>query len=226
MGKAIDMFINMSRYTSAKQWYQLLSALVLVGMICFTVLGVAGNAPKAYADGIPGGNVSDPVVRAVDIAKPAVVRIITILNGQLIVHFTSPTHKDVTFPQSSNGYQIALSGSGTFITASGDVLTADHVVNPPQQDLDQFLQQQAAQDIANYMNQVLKANPPISADQVAAQLASGQLGSTSQYGTPQSRVYLSTIFKISLQMCMHQTIALKNKALSTMKMLLSSMSAI
>jgi succinate dehydrogenase hydrophobic anchor subunit len=194
MGKAIDMFINMSRYTSAKRWYQILSAFVMVGIVCFTLLEVAGNAPKAYADGIPGGNVSDPVVRAVDIAKPAVVRIITILNGKLIVHFTSPTNKDVTFPQSSNGYQIALSGTGTFITASGDILTADHVVNPPQQDLDQFLQQQAAQDVANYMNQVLKANPPVSADQVSAQLASGQLGSTSQYGTLQSRVYLSTAY--------------------------------
>jgi hypothetical protein len=55
MGKAIDMFINMSRYTSAKRWYQILSTLVLVGIICFTLLEVAGNASKAYADGIPGG---------------------------------------------------------------------------------------------------------------------------------------------------------------------------
>ena len=183
-----------SEYIPAKRWHKLFSILVIVGMLCLILLGVAGNSPRAYADGIPGGNVSDPVVRAVDIAKPAVVRIITIMNGQLIVHFASPTHKDVTFPQSSNGYQIALSGSGTFITATGEILTADHVVNPPQQDLDQFLQQQAAQDVANYMNQVLKANPPVSADQVTAQLASGQLSSTSQYSTPQSRVYLSTAY--------------------------------
>ncbi len=194
LSKAIDMFEKRSEYISAKRWHKLFTVLVIVGMLCLILLGVAGNSPKAYADGIPGGNVSDPVVRAVDIAKPAVVRIITILNGQLIVHFASPAHKDVTFPQSSNGYQIALSGSGTFITATGEILTADHVVNPPQQDLDQFLQQQAAQDIANYMNQVLKANPPASADQVTAQLASGQLSSTSQYSTPQSRVYLSTAY--------------------------------
>src|SRR5213080_3540199 len=151
------------------------------------------NSPKAYADG-PGGNVSDPVVRAVDIAKPAVVRIITMLNGQLTVHFASPTNRDITFPQGNSGYQMAFSGSGTFITATGEILTADHVVNPPQQDLDQFLQQQAAQDVANYMNQVLKSNPPVSADQVTAQLASRQLSSTSQYSPPQSRVYLSTAY--------------------------------
>jgi Trypsin-like peptidase domain len=188
------MFTNRSEHTSAKRWYQLLPVLIMVGLICLPLLGVISNSPKAYADGTPGGNVSNPVVRAVDIAKPAVVRIITILNGQLIVHFASPTPKDVTFPQSSNGYQIALSGSGTFIAATGEILTADHVVNPPQQDLDQFLQQQASQDVANYMNQVLKVNPPVSADQVTAQLASGQLSSTSQYSTPQSRVYLSTAY--------------------------------
>ncbi|HXZ04902.1 MAG TPA: S1C family serine protease [Ktedonobacteraceae bacterium] len=158
------------------------------------ILGVTGNSPKAFADGIPGGNVSDPTVRAVDIAEPAVVRIITILNAQLIVHFASTTNKDVTFPQSGSGYQLALSGSGTFITATGEILTADHVVNPPQQDLDQFLQQQASQDIATYMNQVLKVNPPVTSDQVTAQLASGQLQSNSQYSTPQSRVYLSTAY--------------------------------
>src|SRR5215469_9092209 len=188
------MYKNRSEYRSEKRWYQLLTILIMVGFVCLTLLGVASQSPKAYADGIPGGNVSDPVVRAVDISKPAVVRIITMMNGQLIVHFTSPTAKDVTFPQNSNGYQIALSGSGTFITATGEALTADHVVNPPHQDLDQFLQQQAAQDIATYINQVLKANPPISADQVTAQLANGQLSSTSQYSTPQSRVYLSTAY--------------------------------
>ncbi len=182
------MFTKMPEYTSARR-YQLSRIVVLVGLVCLTILGMAGNSPAAYADGIPGGNVSDPVVRAVDIAKPAVVRIITFLNGHLTVHF--PT-QDATFPQSGNGYQIVLSGSGTFITARGEILTADHVVNPPRPDLDQFLQQQAAPDVAAYMNNVLKANPQVSTDQVTAQLASGQLRSNTQYSTPQSRVYLST----------------------------------
>src|SRR6266853_1860205 len=194
MHRAIDMFTKMPEYIPARRWYRLLCIVVMVGIVCLTLLGVAGNSPTAYADGIPGGNVSDPAVRAVDIAKPAVVRIITMLNGQLIVHFTSPAIRDVTFPQGSSGYQLALSGSGTFITSNGDILTADHVVNPPQQDLDQFLQQQAAQDVATYMNQVLKANPPVTTDQVTAQLASGQLRSNTQYSAPQSRVYLSTAY--------------------------------
>ena len=189
------MFAKMPEYISTRRRNHLSRIVVVAGLVCLTILGMAGNSPAAYADGIPGGNVSDPVVRAVDIAKPAVVRIITFLNGQLTVHF--PT-QDVTFPQNSNGYQIVLSGSGTFITAHGEILTADHVVNPPQQDLDQFLQQQAAQDVAAYMNSTLKANPPVTADQVTAQLASGHLRSNTRYDTPQSRVYLSTDYTGSL----------------------------
>src|SRR6266480_4712594 len=194
MSKAINMFTKIPGYTPVIRRYQLLSVIVMVGIVCLTLLSLAGNSPKVYADGIPGGNVSDPVVRAVDIAKPAVVRIITMLSGQLTVHFASPANRDVTFPQGNSGYQMAFSGSGTFITATGEILTADHVVNPPQQDLDQFLQQQAAQDVATYINQVLKANPPVSADQVTAQLTSGQLRSNAQYSTLQSRVYLSTAY--------------------------------
>jgi serine protease Do len=131
-------------------------------------------------------------VRAVDIAQPAVVRILTFIGGMLTVHFSSG---DVTFPQnSSTGYPLVLSGSGTFITAHGDILTADHVVSPPTGDLDAFLQQTAAPDIAKYIDSTLHANPQVSADQVTQELASGQLASTSQYSTPKSRVYLSTEF--------------------------------
>src|SRR6266496_884092 len=187
------MFTKIPGYTPARQRYQLSYIVVVIGIVCLTLLGMVVNSPTAYADG-PGGNVSDPAVRAVDIAKPAVVRILTMLNGQIIVHFAAPTNRNVIFPQGNSDYQIVLSGSGTIITASGEILTADHVVNPPQQDLNQFLQQQAAQDIATYINQVLKANPSVSAEQVTAQLASGQLRSNAQYSTLQSRVYLSTAY--------------------------------
>jgi S1-C subfamily serine protease len=183
------MYRTVPEYISAWR-HQLSHIAVVVGMVCLTILVMAGSAPAAYADGMPGGNVSDPVVRAVDIAKPAVVRIITFLTGQLTVHFSAA--QNVTFPQGGNGYDIVLSGSGTFITAHGDILTADHVVNPPRSDLDQFLQQQAAPGVATYINQTLKANPPTTPDQVAAELASGQLPSNTQYNTPQSRAYLST----------------------------------
>jgi len=182
----------MNRRIKTKIHLKLLAVLCIVGITLLVNLVIGGGVVSAHTYDIPGGNVANPVVRAVDIAQPAVVRIITQINGKLIVHFTSG---NVTFPQDgSNGYPLVLSGSGTFISAHGDILTADHVVNPPQSDLDSFLQQTAAQDVANYMNQVQKVNPQVSAAQVANELASGQLNSTSQYATPLSRAYLSIAF--------------------------------
>src|SRR6266516_2167834 len=198
------MYRTMPEYISTSWRYRLSRIAIMVGIVCLTVLVMAGGSPAVYADGIPGGNVSDTVVRSVDMAKRAVVRIITMLTAQLTVRFSATQNE--TFPRGSNGYQIALSGSGTFITARGDILTADHVVNPPRQDLDHFLQQQAAQDVANYMNQVLRVTPPVSSDQVTAELASGQLASTSQYSTPQSRVYLSTDYSGPLNVSDAQSI--------------------
>jgi len=182
----------MNRWIKTQIHIKVLSMLCIAGIILLMSLLMGGGMASAHTYDIPGGNVADPVVRAVDIAQPAVVRIITQIDGKLIVHFASG---DVTFPQDgSNGYPLGLSGTGTFISAHGDILTADHVVSPPQADLDSFLQQTAAQDVANYMNQVLKVNPPVTANQVAQALASGQLNSTSQYDTPRSRAYMSFAF--------------------------------
>lgn len=188
---------------NSSKWKHRLCMVCLLGLLCLTLVGMqgaVGSVPAVYADGIPGGNISDPVVRAVDVAKPAVVRIITIVIGQLNVTF--PDGKSVTFPTTSqngtNGYPLALSGTGAFISAHGDLLTADHVVNPPKNDLDQFLDQLAGQDVANYINQNLKPTQPVSPDQATQELASGQLQSASQYQQPQSRAYLSTDFSSAL----------------------------
>ncbi|HET8840661.1 MAG TPA: S1C family serine protease, partial [Ktedonobacteraceae bacterium] len=162
------------------------------------IVAIAGVGP-AYADGMPGGNVNDQVVRTVDIAKPAIVRIITQLSGQLAVTFSNG--QTVNFPQTPqdgvNGYILAFSGSGAFISAHGDVLTADHVINPVQDDkeeLDAGLQQEAAPDIAKYINQNLNPAQPVTENQVTQQLASGQLASTPNYTQPVSRVYLNVDF--------------------------------
>src|SRR5947207_2729150 len=54
----------------------------------FYLCGTMLAASTTYAAGVPGGNITDPVVRAVDMAKPAMVRILTTLGGRLTVHFT------------------------------------------------------------------------------------------------------------------------------------------
>src|SRR5260370_219981 len=194
----------MNRWIKTHIPTKLLPLLCMVGIISLISLLSGGGVAAAHTYDIPGGNVADPVVRAVDIAQPAVVRIITQIDGKLIVHFSSG---NVSFPQGGgNGYPLGFGGSGTFISANGDILTADQVVNPPQSGLDSFLQQKAAQDVANYMNQVQKVNPPVTPDQVAQALASGQLNSTSQYDTPFSRAYLSFAFTGPLSATTFQSI--------------------
>jgi len=178
---------------SSKRRYWLLRIMIILGMMALYMISIAGGTPVAHADGIPGGNVADPVVRAVDIAKPAVVRIFTSLGGHLTVHFSST--QNVAFPQGGGAYSVTLSGSGTFISARGDILTADHVINPPHdQQLNQFLDTEAAPDVANYINQNLKPGSPATQDQVAQELMSGQLPSDSNYDRPISQVFLSTDF--------------------------------
>ena len=119
--------------------------LTLLSMFC-AVFFLQAQA-VAYADGVPGGNIADPVVRAVDVATPAVVRIITDVPSKLTVHFSQTT--SVTFPQTGDPYPEELSGSGAFISSHGDILTADHVVNPPHDaSLSQYLDTLAAPDVA------------------------------------------------------------------------------
>ncbi|HLX40209.1 MAG TPA: serine protease, partial [Ktedonobacteraceae bacterium] len=166
--------------------------LLVLSVACLFIASTLVNATPTLADGIPGGNIQDPVVRAVDIAKPAVVRIFTLISSQLIVHFSSG---DVTFPQAGssagNNYSLGLSGSGTFISSHGDILTADHVVNPPQdQSLSQYLDDTAAQDVTNYINTHSKTQ--VTVDLVDQELKTGQISSTPQYGQVISQVFLST----------------------------------
>ena len=182
--------------------HKLCYLLVVVGIFC---LFIPGNS-IAFAESIPGGNVSDTTIRAVDIAQPAVVRIITNVNAQLAVHFAEQ-NTEVTFPQTQMGnYQINLSGTGTFITSQGDILTADHVVSPPTSDLNGALYGLAAQDITDYMNK--NATTQVTRDQVLQQLTSGQLKNTPTYQKPSSSVFLSTAY-------MGQTNALNFNSLPT-----------
>src|SRR5258708_4100009 len=190
------------------KWRQRLHTMYLLGVMCLTLIcieGIAGSALTAYADGGPGGNFSDPSIRAVDIAEPAVVRIITQIEATLIVNLG--TGQAMTFPLTPqhgfNGYVWDLSGSGAFVSAHGDILTADHVVNPPKADLNQQLDQVASTDIANYINQ--KTNQTVTADQVFQELASNQIPSTPHYQPFASEVFLSTSFSGALTAASFQT---------------------
>jgi S1-C subfamily serine protease len=176
------------QYSKLRQ-HKLYYLSVIAGiLLCTCMLG----SPTALAESIPGGNVSNTAIREVDIAQPAVVRIITAINAQLAVHFTAQ-NTDVTFPQTPNSsYQISLSGTGTFITSQGDILTADHVVSPPKSDLATALYTLAAQDVTNYLNK--NSSTQETSAQVVQQLTSGQLKNTPTYQKPSSNVFLSTAY--------------------------------
>lgn len=180
--------------TPARGPRHFLRLVLAASLLCLLALltMAAGAAPVVRADG-PGGDVSNPTIRAVDIAQPAVVRIITTVGGHLSVQFSSG---NVTFPTNNSAYPLTLSGTGTFISAHGDILTADHVINPPHDaSLDQFLQQTATPDITNYINQHAKpGSQQVSQDQVFNELQSGQLPSQSAYDPATSQAYLNTSY--------------------------------
>jgi S1-C subfamily serine protease len=187
------MFKNHSPKNNMLYWQRwLLSTIFALLLACIPLFGtIASSTTFASAASQPGGDVSDPVVQAVDIAEPAVVRIFTTVGGHLAVQFSSTN--TVSFPQGQgNSYPLLLSGTGTFISAHGDILTADHVINPPHdQSLAQFLDQTAEDDVANYMNQ---HGQNVSASQVDQELESGQLASTPSYDPATSEVYLNTSY--------------------------------
>lgn len=187
------MFYSSSRRTLGS-YTRRMPILLALSMACLYLLSVLVNATPTLAAGTPGGNVQDPVVLAVDIAQPAVVRILTLISSQLVVHFSTG---NVTFPQpgssAGSNYPLGLSGSGTFISSHGDILTADHVVNPPQDvSLSQFLDDTAAQDVTNYINAHTKTQVTVA--QVDQELKTGQISSTPQYGQTISQVFLSSQF--------------------------------
>jgi hypothetical protein len=162
-------------------------------MLCLVICSLIVlfiETPAAHAEAVPGGNISNPVVRAVDIAKPAIVRIITTMNGRLTVHFNDQL--SATFPLGGGSYALKLSGSGAFISANGDILTADHVIRPPHdKSTDQYLQDLAAQDVADYVNTNLHPTTLYTQDDAIADLNYGIFRSDSSYDQPKSEVYLS-----------------------------------
>jgi len=125
-------------------------------LVIISLLPVVGAAPVALAAG-DGRSVAatraDSVTQAVQIDGPAVVRIISVVNASLICHGCGVDNKgkvvDIVSPQSGS-FSYESSGSGAFITPTGDVLTADHVIdhgaNNPEDVA--FIEQAAAQDIS------------------------------------------------------------------------------
>jgi Trypsin-like peptidase domain len=115
------------------------------------LLSFAGSAHAAANTRAPGGNFANPVVRAVDVAGPAIVRLATLYQGHIELNLCGQA---VQVPAGGSGYTLGGLGSGAFISANGDILTADHVVHIDKASLDDeiFQSPQSASDIATAIN--------------------------------------------------------------------------
>lgn len=176
-------------------------ALARAASICvlFALLGLgplalvphlAQAAARPTAPRPPGGNFADPVVREVDIDQPAVVRVVTEELATLSVQLCT---RAVTLPRSGGTYDIGATGTGAFITSTGEVLTADHVVELPDDEIVIF----AAQDVADLLNNASAFDPgcqlqggPVSASDIAS--GNVNVKFTAHVSNKRTGVWLST----------------------------------
>lgn len=119
---------------------------LLVGAVALMATGAMYvAAPAAGASPVAGTPLHDSV--ALD--SPAVVRIVSVVDGALICHACANDGSDITSP-ASGAFEFYTAGTGAFISSDGYILTADHVVDNSTNNPDDvsFIYQSALQDIA------------------------------------------------------------------------------
>jgi S1-C subfamily serine protease len=165
----------------------------LLGVAAVAVLAVAGISPVAAGDRPPGGDLTNPVVRAIDLASPAVVRIATVYNAHLTLSACGKTTRLPT----SGAYIVGGLGSGAFVSAKGDILTADHVVDINRDSLDNeiFAGQRASADIAAFLNGACLPSVRVRPEDVAAGIVQfNGLPFTTSYSAPHILVWQSASY--------------------------------
>ena len=173
------------------------------GPVVYVTLGVLGvlylslfTALPAAAQGRPpGGNVSNPAIRAVDIAEPAVVRLATLYQGTITFELCGRAD---TLPSGGQPLTLGGLGTGTFVSANGDILTADHVVSIDKPDLDAAVIQSLATDIANLLNAnagCLNLGGVVTPDQISYQsIVDAGVPFSTTYSAPQFVAWLNVTY--------------------------------
>ncbi len=171
---------------------------------CIVAMGLA--APVTADGRPPGGVLSDPLVRELDIAAPAIVRIVTLYQAHITLSLCG---QSVTLPSSGPGYEVGGSGSGAFISAHGDILTADHVVDAPPEVLDEsiFQDEQSSLDIAQAINNACHPAVPIQAQDVQNGIIQyNGIAFHTKYSKPRTNVWRSTSYSGALSKASSQGI--------------------
>lgn len=127
--------------------------------------------------------------RGVNLALPAIVRLTTTFQAQLTYY--NADGSSVQFPQGGGSYQITVSGSGAFISSTGVVLTAYHVVGLTQDEQASLLLQRAAPDIAQAIN-AAHPSQTVTANDIYTRLLSTSDAWQGTYGQTETSVYLSS----------------------------------
>jgi len=104
---------NMHLSTKYSGKFRITNLFLTANAVFCALFGLIITSSAAQAQGVPGGNVTNAVVSAVDIAEPAVVRMITSVPAHLTIHFTATD--STTFPRDGGNYSLDLSGSGAFM---------------------------------------------------------------------------------------------------------------
>ncbi|HEX6541567.1 MAG TPA: trypsin-like peptidase domain-containing protein [Ktedonobacterales bacterium] len=165
----------------------------LIGLTSLVLLTIAGMPPAAAKDRPPGGALANPAVRAIDLASPAVVRIATIYSAQLTLAACGMT---TTLP-SSGAYSVGGVGSGAFVSAHGDILTAAHVVDIDRQSLDAeiFASGRASTDVAAFLNVACHPAMPVTPNDVASGIVQfNNFPFTTRYSAPHVLVWRSASY--------------------------------
>jgi S1-C subfamily serine protease len=157
------------------------SHLLIIGIVGIALLALTiVFAVAALADNGPGGDVQNPVILDVQIARPAVVRIVETYNIQLQLNLCG--NQAGTYSGS-----FGASGSGAFISSHGDILTAGHVVTDPVGDVSAFAPTIAA-DIQRRCHQ------SATADDVIGAYLQDPTSFSITYSNQVNSVYLSTAY--------------------------------
>lgn len=189
--RSVSLIAAAWHHTTAAMLRRVLMALAAVAIT--VVAGIVGMMPAAAQDRPPGGVLTNPVVRSIDLASPAVVRIATLYTAHLRLTACGVT---TTLP-ASGAYTVGGLGSGAFVSANGDILTADHVVDIDRQSLDDsiFSGQRVSTDVAAFLNAACHPTVPVTPDDVANGIVQyNGLPFSTSYSAPRVLVWRSASF--------------------------------
>ena len=176
---------SQKRRAPHSRYFAIITSALLLTLGLFVI--VLGTPPVTKAATHPGGNIQNPAILNVDVARPAVVRILTkYASAQITITLPCQT-ETINFNHAFGG-----TGSGTFISSHGDILTADHVVNPPKDELDIGLIQDLAPQIANDIQ--TKCHQTLSPDQVYSIYANDPSLFSTSYPSPTTGAWLDTSY--------------------------------